>query len=103
MPVRAMGRTNSGTFASRASAAAVHWTAIGSPAWPGRAPSVVPPSPRGFGVAGGIIAENGHLLGSAAFAGGAPGPLPPPRDRTNCGSVHIASIAHPEPHFGPDE
>ena len=35
MPVRAMGRTNSGMFASRASAAAVHRMGIGSPAWPG--------------------------------------------------------------------
>ena len=37
MPVRAMGRTNAGMFASRASAAAVHRTGIGSAAWPGRA------------------------------------------------------------------
>ena len=34
MPVRAIGRTNAGMFASRASAAEVHRTGIGSPAWP---------------------------------------------------------------------
>src|SRR5439155_26776043 len=57
MPARAIGRTNSGTFASRASAAAVHRTGIGSATWPFRASSVP-----------GIIAANGHLPSDALDA-----------------------------------
>ena len=52
MPVRAMGRTNSGMFASRASAADVHRTGIGSAGWPGRVSTSFD---------AGIIAGNGHL------------------------------------------
>jgi hypothetical protein len=63
IPVRAMGRTNSGKFASRASAPDVHGTGRGSA---GRAS---PPAVAG------IIAPNGHLVpDSPAFAAAPAGP-----------------------------
>ena len=85
MPVRAMGRTNAGMFASRASAPDVHRTGTGSSAWPGCAPSVV-----------GIIAGNGHLPGSAAPADAPPplsGPMRTPSDWTICVSYTLVSMA----------
>ena len=92
LPVRAMGRTNSGLFASRASAAAVHRTGIGSPAVTGRASS-----------APGIIAVNGQplpasteasaWLAEAPSARTWPVPIRTPRDWTTCVSYALVSIA----------
>ena len=87
MPVRAIGRTNSGMFASRASAAAVHRTGTGSPAGAPSPPSVA-----------GIIAANGQLgcrtsLAALAAARASAGPIRTPSDWTTCVSYALVSIA----------
>ena len=84
MPVRAMGRTNAGMFASRASAPDVHRTGIGSPAWSGGAPSTA-----------GIIAANGQLVPAARVPSvlDASGPIRTPSDWTSCVSNGFVSIA----------
>src|SRR3954452_21860245 len=109
IPDRAIGRTNSGTFASRASAAAVQVTAGGfappdpparslagaagpTPfAWLTRSPSLAGASSYGFD---GIIAVNGQLAaGVFDAAGSAAGPIRTPSDWTACVSYAFVSIA----------
>ena len=87
MPVRAMGRTNSGMFASRASAAAVHRTGIGSPAWLRSARSSVARNHRGERT----LAAGRARCSDAASVGS--GPIRTPSDWTTCVSYALVSIA----------
>ena len=74
MPVRAIGRTNSGMFASRASAAAVH---------------------RTDGFAGLTVLRRRYHPRERTAAGlaGASGPMRTPSDCTTCVSYALVSIA----------
>ena len=95
MPVRAMGRTNSGTFASRASAAAVHRTGMGSLVWTGRAPTPVGARSAAPGPSiAGIIAVNGQREPDVVTASPCTsGPIRTPSDWTSCVSNGLVSIA----------